>query len=131
MTLSQEEFNSFIQKLEIFAQTKPRLYKLRVALLALLGYGYVILILIGTLALLVGIIWLMFNSKSFNILALKPIIFLGTLALILLRALCVSFSPPQGLALQRKDVPYLFKLVDELSSKLQSPRFHHILISLY
>ncbi|MFB2980803.1 hypothetical protein [Microseira sp. BLCC-F43] len=48
-------------------------------------------------------------------------------ALIVVRSLWVSFPPPAGLPLSRQQAPRLFALVDELTAKLQAPRFHHIL----
>jgi ABC-type sugar transport system permease subunit len=129
MALNQEGFDTLINQLEILASKQPRIYRLRVAILATLGYTYIFLVLTVTLALLVGIILMMVNAKSFHRGAIQAIIFLFALVLVLLRSLWVSFPPPQGLVLQRKDVPGLFKLVDELSSKLKAPRFHNILLT--
>ncbi|MEH2264997.1 M48 family metalloprotease [Nostoc sp.] len=46
-----------------------------------------------------------------------------------MRSLWVSFPPPTGLPLQPKDVPNLYSLINEISSKLKAPRFHHILLT--
>ncbi len=129
MSLNQEQFDILIQKLEVFACKQPGVYKLRLALLAALGYVYILAILAATLTLLVGIIWLMFSSRSFNAGAVKAIIFLLAFGLILLRSLWVSFPPPTGLYVKRKDLPGLYAFVDELSASLQAPRFHQILIT--
>ncbi|MCC5637103.1 M48 family metalloprotease [Nostoc sp. CHAB 5844] len=129
MAFDQERFDKLIQRLEIFASQQPHIYRLHVALLAVLGYGYILLILAATVALLAGIVWLMLNAKSFHTSALKAVIFLVAIAIILLRSLWVSFPPPTGLALRRKDVPSLFCLVDDISSKLKAPKFHHILLT--
>lgn len=128
MTLNQEQFDILIQKLEIFARKQPSAYKLRVALLATLGYAYIFAILAATLALLAGIVWLMLNSRSFNAGVIKATIFLLAFGLILLRSLWVSFPAPTGLYVKRKDLPGLYAFVDELSSKLRAPRFHQILL---
>lgn len=129
MTLNQEQFDRLIQKLETFGRKQPSAYKLRVALLATLGYAYIFLILATTVALLTGIIWLMLTSRSFNARAIQVTIFLLAFGLILLRSLWVSFPPPTGLYLKRKEFPGLYAFVDELSSKLQAPCFHSILIT--
>jgi hypothetical protein len=50
---------------------------------------------------------------------------LSTLAFIILRALWVRLPPPDGLPLQRQELPRLYAMVDELTTKLQAPRFHH------
>ncbi|MDZ8133780.1 MAG: M48 family metallopeptidase [Nostoc sp. DedQUE04] len=129
MTFNQERFDKLIQKLEVFANKQPRLYKLHVAFLATLGYAYIFLVLGVTLTLLVGIIFLMLNAHSVNASSLKGVLFLLAFALVLARSLWVSFSPPTGLPLQSKDVPNLYSLINEISSKLKAPRFHHILLT--
>jgi Zn-dependent protease with chaperone function len=130
MAFDQERFNKLIQKLEVFAAEKPAIYRLHVALLAALGYTYIFLILAVTVALLVGIVLLMVNAKSsFGSSAIKAVIFLLAIAFMLVRSLWVSIPPPTELALCRQDVPKLFSLVDEISSQLKAPRFHHILLT--
>ncbi|BAY16552.1 Zn-dependent protease with chaperone function-like protein [Anabaenopsis circularis NIES-21] len=130
MAFDQQRFDKLIQRLEIFASQQPPIYRLQVAFLAVLGYAYIFLILAVTVGLLVGIIWLMLTTKSsFGTSALKAVIVLVAIAIILVRSLWVSFPPPTGLALRRKDVPSLFCLVDDISSKLKAPRFHHILLT--
>ncbi|MDZ7964921.1 MAG: M48 family metallopeptidase [Nostoc sp. DedSLP03] len=129
MTFNQERFDKLIQKLEVFANKQPRLYKLHVAFLATLGYAYIFLVIAVTLTLLVGIIFLMFEAHSVNASSLKGVLFLLAFALVLLRSLWVSFPPPTGLPLQSKDVPNLYSLINEISSKLKAPRFHHILLT--
>ncbi|AVH74002.1 M48 family metallopeptidase [Nostoc sp. 'Lobaria pulmonaria (5183) cyanobiont'] len=129
MAFNQDPFDKLIQKLEAFANKQPHLYKLHVAFLATLGYAYIFLVLAVTLALLAGIIFLMLNAQSVNAFSLKGVLFLLAFALVLLRSLWVSFPPPTGLPLQPKDVPNLYSLINEISSKLQAPRFHHILLT--
>ncbi|MDZ8089524.1 MAG: M48 family metalloprotease [Nostoc sp. DedQUE12b] len=129
MAFNQERFDRLIQKLEVFANKQPHLYKLHVAFLATLGYAYILLVLAVTLTLLVGIIFLMLNAKSIHASSVKGVLFLLAFALVLVRSLWVSFPPPTGLPLQPKDVPNLYSLTNEISSKLQAPRFHHILLT--
>ncbi|MEH1852232.1 MAG: M48 family metallopeptidase [Nostoc sp.] len=129
MAFNQERFDRLIQKLEVFANKQPHLYKLYVAFLATLGYAYIFLVLALTLGLLAGIIFLMLNAQSVNASSVKAIVFLLVFALVLVRSLWVSFPPPTGLPLQPKDVPNLYSLTNEISSKLQAPRFHHILLT--
>ncbi|WP_392531914.1 M48 family metalloprotease [Nostoc sp. C117] len=129
MTFNQERFDRLIQKLEVFANKQPRLYKLHVAFLATLGYAYIFLVLAVTLTLLVGIVFLMLNAHSVNASSLKGVLFLLAFALVLVRSLWVSFPPPTGLPLQSKDVPNLYSVTNEISSKLKAPRFHHILLT--
>ena len=129
MAFNQDRFDRLIQKLEVFANKQPHLYKLHVAFLATLGYAYIFLVLAITLALLVGIIFGILNAQSISNLSLTGLLFFLTLAFVLVRSLWVSFPPPTGLPLQPKDVPNLYSLINEISSKLQAPRFHHILLT--
>ncbi|MEH2383428.1 MAG: M48 family metallopeptidase [Nostoc sp.] len=129
MTFNQERFDTLIQKLEAFANKQPHLYKLHVAFLATLGYAYIFLVLAVTLTLLAGIVFLMLDAQSIHASSVKAIVFLLAFALVLVRSLWVSFPPPTGLALQPQDVPNLYSLINEISSKLQAPQFHHILLT--
>ncbi|MBD2677027.1 MULTISPECIES: M48 family metallopeptidase [Nostoc] len=129
MAFTQERFDRLIQKLEVLANKQPHVYKLHVAFLATLGYAYIFLVLAVTLTLLVGIVFLMLNAQSIHASSIKAILFLLALVLVLVRSLWVSFAPPTGLPLQPKDVPNLYSLTNEISSKLQAPRFHHILLT--
>ncbi|WP_375514371.1 M48 family metallopeptidase [uncultured Nostoc sp.] len=129
MAFNQDRFDRLIQKLEVFANKQPHLYKLHVAFLATLGYAYIFLVLAVTLALLVGIIFGILNAQSISNLSLTGLLFFLTLAFVLVRSLWVSFPPPTGLPLQPKDVPNLYSLINEISSKLQAPQFHHILLT--
>jgi Zn-dependent protease with chaperone function len=129
MTWNQEKFDALIQRLETFARQHPAKYRLRVAVLAALGYAYIFLILAGLLALLTGLVLLMFYARTVNSSLVQIAIFLVILAFIILRSLWVSFPPPTGLTLTRQQVPHLFALVDELTTKLLTPKFHHILLT--
>ncbi|MBD2493321.1 M48 family metallopeptidase [Nostoc sp. FACHB-280] len=129
MAFDQQRFDKLIQRLEIFASQQPTLYRFHVACLAVLGYAYIVMILAVSVALLLTIGWLMFNARSFSRGTIKGVIFLLAIAIILLRSLWVSVPPPTGLALRRKDAPSLFCLVDDLTTKLKAPRFHHILLT--
>ncbi len=128
MAITSEEFDTLVRKLERFAQKSPRSYQFRVGLFAILGYLYIFLVLgvlLGLLGLLVG---LMIVSRSFNYLIIKLGVLFLVPAWVILASLWVHFPPPDGLRLTRKQVPDLFDLVDELTEKLQAPRFHNILL---
>ncbi|MCL1464224.1 M48 family metallopeptidase [Argonema galeatum] len=127
--MTQEQFDVLVQRLEGFARQQPASYKLRVGLLAALGYAYIFLILAGLIALLAVLVLLVLVSHRINVYMIKFAILLLVPAFIILRSLWVTFPPPTGLALTPQEVPHLFAFVDELTSKLQAPRFHHILLT--
>ena len=129
MTMTQERFDRLVQRLEGLARQQPATYKLRVGLLAVLGYAYIFLVLAGLIALLALLVAIVLVARTFNFYIIKFAIVLLVPALIILRSLWIAFPPPTGLPLNRRSVPRLFSLVDELTSKLQSPQFDHILLT--
>jgi Zn-dependent protease with chaperone function len=129
MTITQKQFDILVSKLEDFSKNHPGSYRLRVALFAALGYAYIFLILIGLLVLIGLIVLFIVFSHSINAAIIKFAILLIIPAWVILRSLWVTFPPPQGLRLNRHQVPHLFALVDELTTKLQAPRFHNILLN--
>jgi Zn-dependent protease with chaperone function len=128
MSITQEQFDALIGKLEDFSQKHPQSYRLRVALFAVLGYAYIFLVLAGLLALVGLVILFIVFSNHINSLFIKLGILLLIPTWIIVRSLWVTFPKPQGLRLSRQQVPHLFSLVDELTTKLQAPKFHHILL---
>jgi len=129
MIANQERFDALIHKLEIFAHKQPRTYRLHVAFLATLGYAYIFLILGATLALWAGFMLLMLNSQRISSSAIRGSLFLLVFAFVLVRSLWVSFPPPVGLPLRHQDAPELYLVVNEITSQLKAPRFHHILLT--
>ncbi|MGK7871773.1 MAG: M48 family metalloprotease [Xenococcaceae cyanobacterium] len=124
----QEKFDALVEGIERYARQQPNYYKLRVALLAALGYAYILFVFL----LLFGMVWALreavvyTNSKDL-IHHLNWIAFL--LGLGIVRLFWANFPPPEGIELNRKQVPQLFALVDELTAALKAPKFHHILLT--
>ncbi len=127
--MERAQFVDTVRKLEEYAQREPEKYRRRVGLLAALGYGYVLLILAIALAMLIGLLWIFLVGHRLNALMIKVGIFLLIFTFIVLRSLLVKFSPPEGIELSREQAPELFTMVDDLTTKLASPRFHHVLLN--
>jgi len=125
MAMTDEVFIALVKRLEGEAARRPRRYKLRVLLLALLGYVYILGILAGTLALLV--LLLLYGRFSGG--TVKIEIVLLTFAALILRALWVRLPPPQGLPLERRDAPALFAELDRLRASLRTPPIHQVLLT--
>ncbi len=123
--MTEETFITLVKRLEGEAARSPGLYKLRVLLLALLGYGYVLGILAGTVALIV----LVLLYGRFNGFILKLEIVLLVFAGLILRALWVRLSPPQGLPIERRDAGALFEEIDRLRTSLRTPPVHQVLLT--
>ncbi|HEU4449014.1 MAG TPA: M48 family metallopeptidase [Gaiellaceae bacterium] len=94
----------------------------RVLALALLGYAYVVVLLVGILAAAVGVVVL---APSILVLVWVTIPLLA-LAAALCRALWVGLPPPEGVRLAPADAPELFALLHELRRELRAPRLHGV-----
>lgn len=127
--MTREEFNALIQRLETYAHQQPTSYKLRVGLLAVLGYAYIFLVLAGLLAVLALLVLIVVYSHHINSFLIKLFVLLLVPIFIVLRSLWVSIPPPKGLELRRQQVPRLFELIDELTLTLKAPRFHRVLLN--
>src|SRR6185437_8820758 len=90
----EAQFRELVDELEVSAQHSEGGYRLRVALLAALGYAYVVVVV----ALLLGALWLLFLAMKDgrHLGLLKLAIPMALLALVGLRALWVRLEPPAG-----------------------------------
>jgi Zn-dependent protease with chaperone function len=123
--MEQSKYESLIKPLEALAAKKPGQYRLRVALLAALGYLYLLIVV----TLLLGIVVLVLFYTRINWLVIKilwiPLVLVG----IVLHALWITLPVPDGTELQREQAPALFDLVHEVTTALNGPKVHHILLS--
>ncbi|MBR8831619.1 MAG: hypothetical protein N5P05_003109 [Chroococcopsis gigantea SAG 12.99] len=128
--MNYEKFENLIRRLEIAARRNPTGYKLQVGLLALGGYGYICLILAGSIGSIVGLVILMIYTRQANYLLVKLLLLLLIPVVITIRSLSrtftVSFPAPEGLAVSRDDAPQLFALIDKLEKALDCPQFNHV-----
>jgi Zn-dependent protease with chaperone function len=122
------KFRGLVERLEREAAGDPQGYRTRVIALAVLGYGYVVGMLAGTVATIVWLIRLA-QSGYDNALVIKLILAAGLFCLLILRALWVRFPPPTGLELSRSDTPKLFPIIEEIRQALDGPRVHHVLLT--
>ncbi|NOS77615.1 MAG: M48 family metalloprotease [Nitrospira sp.] len=126
--MSDTQFEQLVRRLEAYAQNHPTQYKLKVALVAALGYAYMVVVLGLTLAVGAWLILSLKDGESSHLSSIKLLFGLGVLAAIIFRAFWVRFTPPTGYEVYREDVPRLFLLIDKLTSALGTPPFHHVLI---
>jgi Zn-dependent protease with chaperone function len=134
-----DQFKSMVARLEQESAAAPRQYRIKVALLALLGFAILALVLatvcIGLIAL-VGIAGaLMFTGGAALILLLKLGKLLFLLAIPLwftlksaVQALFVRLPAPAGREVTRAEAPALFEALDDMRRKMSGPRFHHVLV---
>ena len=130
-TINEDDFIKRVQQAELDAKSNPRTYALKLVLFALLGYVVIVAVLIALLGLAGGLVASAFFSTGLFILLLKKKLIFGVLFAIwvMLRALWVRFTPPQGYVLKRKTFPILFAELDSLSQRLKSLKIHEVILN--
>src|SRR5512144_1535191 len=109
--MKQEEFDRLAGRLEAFAASYPRLYKVKVGLLAIAGYAYVIGVLAVVAALLAALAVAAVKGRSYHV-VFKAGVPLLVLAGVILRSLWVRLLPPDGIPLHREEAGRLFDTVE-------------------
>ena len=124
-------FEELIEQAEAEIAQSPDAYKRKLALLAVLGYGYLFGILVITLGLIGGSIFAASTSTVFALLLIKKKlgIFLIAACYVLCKALWVKLDPPTGYRLNRKEFPVLYRKIDKLGKRLKAPKIHEIVIT--
>jgi Zn-dependent protease with chaperone function len=126
--MTDQEFDALVAKLQRQSAAHPVLYRLRVLLLAALGYGY----LLGAVLLLgIGITFIVIAMVALRVgffagRLVKP---LATLMTTVLKALWVRIPAPMGIAVTRADAPALFALLDRIRAQARGPRIHTVLVT--
>ena len=137
--MDDQRFKEMVAQLERESAVSPRSYRLRVAALALLGFGILALLMLaigGGLALLVGfVIAVVLTGGKLLLLLVK----LGKLLVLLaiplwyvlaasVRALLVRLPAPEGREISRAEAPALFAAIDDMRARMRGPQVHHVLI---
>ena len=123
--MDQEKFKLLIDRLEDYARSQPAAYRLRVALLAGLGYAYLLAIVVALLLLVyVTLAYIRFNFITIKLVWI-PLVLVG----VVLRSLWVRIPEPNGRVLQPEEAPRLFAVAREVQEALDGPTAHHLLLS--
>jgi len=123
--MEEDKLASRIPLLEIFAQQNPGAYRLRVAMLAALGYAYLLVVVLFLLAIVfVTLFYVRISYITIKIVWI-PLVLVG----LVLRSLWITLPVPEGTELRREQAPALFDLINEVSKKLSGPKVHHVLVS--
>ena len=127
----REQLERLIAGAELEAHQNPRLYNVKVVLLALLGYAVIFGILLTLITLLGGIGWAAVSSTTLILLLVKKKIIFVILATIyvLIRAVWIRFASPTGYEIIAKDFPELFKELKSLTRILCTPKIHKVIIT--
>jgi hypothetical protein len=123
--MKEDKFASLIHSLESFAAARPGLYRLRVALLAALGYVYLLLVV----SLLLVVVAATLYYLQLNWAAIKIVWIPLALVGLVLRSLWITIPEPDGIVLTHDQAPELFDLVSEVRKTLAGPKIDHIKVS--
>lgn len=128
-TAQREHFEALAYEAERAMATSLPWYRVKIALLAGLGYAVIfgalaVLLLIGSFcvwAVLSGYLW---------VLLVKAKLFLAVPAIgfILMRALWVRIEAPTGRRVTKQDCPLLFEQLADLCRRMKAPQIHRVLI---
>ncbi|MEH2204583.1 MAG: M48 family metallopeptidase [Nostoc sp.] len=133
MLWNTPQFDSLIERTEKFARKHPNLYRLQVALFALLGYGYLLFMLVFLLSPAILVLGLVILKQPFNIWAWFYVIIISfpgvQFAIGTLPALLRNSSPIYGKCLSRSQFPKLFSLIDELQVKVKVTSLKKVLLT--
>jgi len=134
-----DRFEKLVARLERESAADPRLYRLKVAALTLLGFG-ILALLVGAvgfgLVLIIGLcVAVAFSGGAALLLLLKfgklilllaiPLWFLARSAV---KALFVRIPAPQGREITSREAPALFAALEDMRRRMKGPRFHHVLV---
>lgn len=130
-TERRERFEALVCQAEQAMQSNPRRYRMKIALLAILGY-FVIFGMLGVLLMISLLcVWAALSGHAWWLVLVKTklILVLPALGFVILRSLWVRIKAPTGYRVQKAQCPRLFEEVTYLSSRLRTPRIHRILIA--
>jgi Zn-dependent protease with chaperone function len=121
-------YDSLVTRLTEYARLHPRMYRARVAGLAVLGYAYLFAAIIVLAAFVAGLVWVILQNFGAYILlkATLPFVVLGWM---IGKALWVRFVPPEGLEMTRAEAPELFAEIDRVRTAMRAPRVHAVLVT--
>ncbi|OGX91827.1 hypothetical protein BEN49_18380 [Hymenobacter coccineus] len=126
--MTHEAFAAKLTHLLPKAQANPVAYRRRVQGWVLLGYGFIALLLLGSLGLMTGLLWAVVATGVAGI-VLKLLIPVVYFVWTLLRSLWVKFDPPAGRQLSRAEAGPLHDLLREQTRALRAPAVHRVILT--
>ena len=126
---SVEARRRLVEGLEREAQEAPARYRIKLWLLAALGYA----VLWAALALTLGVaaflvLYLLIVRPPADLYIAFPILLLGAVGTVILRALWIRFQAPEGHHLQADEAPALIEEVERVRSAVGAATLHGIVI---
>ncbi|MDF2922296.1 MAG: hypothetical protein K0R57_1210 [Paenibacillaceae bacterium] len=121
-------FEQLVNRLETRAAEQPKGYKIKVWLLAMMGYAYLFLILLLLVGVL-GIFSYAIATGHGNLLFVKLGIPVLIVAYVVLKSMWVKIPEPKGIQIDRQQATKLFQLLDKLQKQLKSVRVHEVVMT--
>ncbi|WP_368563132.1 M48 family metalloprotease [Pseudoxanthomonas sp. UTMC 1351] len=126
---SMEARRRLVERLEREVHVAPARYRLKLALLAALGYAVLAVSLAMTLGVAVFLVlYVVIVRPPADPMVVIPILMLGTVGVVILRALWIRFSEPDGHRLQPGEAPGLREEVERIRRQVGAERLHGIVI---
>jgi Zn-dependent protease with chaperone function len=125
----QTKFDLLVRRLERSSrQQKTTNYRLRVAALAAIGYGYIGLICLALFSSLWGVQWLV-ESIQHRPIQIDPHQLWLLFGLVAIATFWVQYTPLKDREIYRHEFPELFAAIDDLRDRLNAPPIHHVVIN--
>jgi Zn-dependent protease with chaperone function len=127
---SMEARRRLVERLEREAHQAPIRYRLKLALLATVGYAVLALSLAMTLGVAVFLVlYVVIVRPPVDPMVVIPILMLGTVGVVILRAVWIRFSEPEGHRLQPGEAAGLREEVERIRRQVGAGRLHGIVIN--
>lgn len=123
--MEEKEFVAFVEELEVYERQHPASYRLRVGLLAALGY----LLLFGALVVILLFVFVVIYLRAINYLIIQMLVLLVGAAFLIAQSLWIEFPEPEGDEVKHDDAPRLFALVEEVRAATGGPKLRKILLT--
>lgn len=127
--MTREKFEQLVSKFEKIANEKPKVYKFKVLLAALMGYSYILSVLIAAIAAITVLFYVAIKIRGAKHLIVKLAIPLITLVFIIMKSLWVRLEPPKGISLKKEDSTILFEKINSIRKKLNTRKIHEIILT--
>jgi Zn-dependent protease with chaperone function len=127
--MTHEEFEPLVRRLEAEAAANPAAYRRKLGALAVLGYGYILAVILLLIVGCIAIAWLATVSSVALVLVKNVGWAFVALAFIVVRAMWVRFEVPEGRAITGADFPELFAVIEELRVRAHAPPLHAVLVT--
>ncbi|WP_147455521.1 M48 family metalloprotease [Solilutibacter pythonis] len=120
---------ALVARLEAELEATPSRYRMKLLLLALLGYAVLAGALVLALGMSVGLVIVLVAINPILLLKLLKLVWIpAVFGWLLLRALWVKFEPPTGYSLRRGEAPLLEAEIERLRVAAGAPKLDGILI---